>query len=88
VSKRLGLLPPKTTMERAHEAFEAMLNSAGPDAKDRWSAGDMLALHLGLVRHGREICSARRPRCEICPLRDLCPRIGLGMSPLGREERR
>ncbi len=80
VSKRLGLLPPKTTMERAHEVFEAMLNSAGPERKDKWSAGDMLALHLGLVRHGRDICSARRPRCEICPLSDLCPRVGVGAS--------
>jgi endonuclease III len=88
VSKRLGLLLPETTMERAHEAFEVMLNSAGPDTKEKWRAGDMLALHLGLVRHGREICSARRPRCEICPLRDLCPQIGVGMSRLGREERR
>lgn len=88
VSKRLGLLPPKTTMERAHEAFEAMLNSAGPDREDRWSVGDMLALHLGLVRHGRRICTARRPRCGVCPLRDLCPRIEVGASAAAREEPR
>ncbi len=28
--------------------------------------------HL-LIHHGREICSARTPRCEICPIADLCP---------------
>lgn len=28
--------------------------------------------HL-LIWHGRRICDARRPRCEICPLADLCP---------------
>lgn len=86
VSKRLGLLPPKTTMERAHEVFEAMLNSAGPGRKDKWRAGDMLALHLGLVRHGREICSARRPRCEVCPLLDLCPQVGVATSAAGRRK--
>jgi len=77
VSKRLGLLPPKTTMERAHDIFEEMLDSAGPGGEAQWEADDMLALHLGLIRHGREVCAARRPRCEICPLLDLCPRIGV-----------
>jgi len=28
--------------------------------------------HL-LIWHGRRICDARRPRCEECPLTDLCP---------------
>ncbi len=28
--------------------------------------------HL-LIWHGRRICDARKPRCEICPLTDLCP---------------
>ncbi len=27
--------------------------------------------HL-FIHHGREICQARRPRCEICPISDLC----------------
>ena len=76
-SKRLGLLPRKTTMEQAHDIFEATLDSAGPGGEVQWDSGDMLALHLGLVRHGREICAARRPRCEICPLLDLCPRVGV-----------
>jgi len=28
--------------------------------------------HL-LIHHGREICIARRPRCEVCPINVLCP---------------
>ena len=28
--------------------------------------------HL-LIHHGRQICVARKPRCEICPVNDLCP---------------
>ena len=28
--------------------------------------------HL-LIHHGREICQARVPKCEICPINDLCP---------------
>ena len=28
--------------------------------------------HL-LIHHGRAVCQARTPRCEICPVNDLCP---------------
>ncbi len=36
--------------------------------KDTW-----IPLHHQLIWHGRRICDARKPRCEECPLRDLCP---------------
>jgi endonuclease-3 len=26
-----------------------------------------------LIHHGRAICQARRPKCEVCPLLELCP---------------
>ena len=26
-----------------------------------------------LIHHGRAICAARQPKCEICPIADLCP---------------
>jgi len=28
--------------------------------------------HL-LILHGRQICQARKPRCQVCPVNDLCP---------------
>ena len=36
--------------------------------RDRWT---MLS-HL-LIEHGRQVCDARRPKCEICFLSDVCP---------------
>jgi endonuclease-3 len=36
--------------------------------REKWT----LFSHL-LIFHGREICVARRPLCERCPLWDLCP---------------
>ncbi len=30
-----------------------------------------------VIRHGREVCMARKPRCPACPLEKLCPRIGV-----------
>lgn len=28
--------------------------------------------HL-MIHHGRAICQARKPKCELCPVQDLCP---------------
>ncbi|HEY6050331.1 MAG TPA: endonuclease III [Thermoanaerobaculia bacterium] len=30
-----------------------------------------------LIFHGREICHARRPQCEVCSVNDLCPKVGV-----------
>ena len=30
-------------------------------------------LSLRLIQHGRRVCIARRPRCDICVLNELCP---------------
>jgi endonuclease-3 len=26
-----------------------------------------------LIFHGRRVCDARKPRCTVCTLHDLCP---------------
>jgi endonuclease-3 len=26
-----------------------------------------------LILHGRQVCTARKPKCEICPVNELCP---------------
>lgn len=35
--------------------------------KDRWSQA-----HHVLIHHGRQICVARKPKCEICPVQEHC----------------
>ena len=35
-----------------------------------------------LIHHGRRVCFARAPRCDTCPLADLCPRIGVPSHPV------
>ncbi len=32
--------------------------------------------HL-MIAHGRAACTARKPKCDGCPLAELCPRIGV-----------
>ena len=34
---------------------------------------DWIDLSHLLIWHGRAVCIARRPRCDACPVRDLCP---------------
>ena len=38
---------------------------------DEWGT-----ISLRLILHGRKVCTARRPHCEICELADLCPSRG------------
>ena len=35
-------------------------------------------LSLRLILHGRETCLARKPKCELCVLAELCPSASLG----------
>ncbi|MCC7410928.1 MAG: endonuclease III [Gammaproteobacteria bacterium] len=60
VANRTGLAPGATAL-----AVEKALLRAVP-AEFRQNA------HHWLVLHGRYTCTARRPRCESCPIRDLC----------------
>lgn len=62
LSQRLGLVPPRTTAEKAHVLLAQMV-----------PARHVLEFHILLIRHGRSICLARHPRCRECPLIDACP---------------
>jgi endonuclease-3 len=35
------------------------------------------AFSMRLILHGRNVCYARKPRCEACILAPYCPRIGV-----------
>jgi endonuclease-3 len=61
VSARLGL-----TTETDPVKIERELMKLFP--REQWT---MLS-HL-LIWHGRRVCDARRPKCEICTLNDICP---------------
>ncbi len=61
VLQRLGIIGPGVPAEAAHRQVEPLVP---PDLA--------YALHVLLIRHGRRICRAGRPRCHLCPLTDLC----------------
>ncbi|GAA0076723.1 endonuclease III [Clostridium sp. CTA-5] len=60
VSNRLGLAKSENVLE-----VEKQLQKEIP--KEEWS----LTHHL-LIFHGRRCCLARKPKCNECPLRELC----------------
>ena len=62
VSKRLGLIGPKVTAEKAHDILERLVR---PE--------DVFAFHVYLIRHGRQVCKAQRPQCYHCVLSTGCP---------------
>jgi len=61
LTRRLGLIGPKVSADKAHGILEAM--------------GDpttFYAFHLNIIGHGRRICHAKSPRCADCFLQDEC----------------
>lgn len=62
VTGRLGLRPAKQSYEAAHKHLAGL-----------FPPSQYAAVHLNLIRLGREVCKARRPQCSICPLRRMCP---------------
>lgn len=69
VAGRLGVIEPGVSAEQAHPLLTALTRPDG--------AAQVYAAHVGMVRHGRRICRARRPRCGECPLTGICPSAGL-----------
>ena len=67
VTRRLGLIGERVSAEKAHELLEALV---APE----W----YYAFHLNLIRHGRQVCHARKPECETCVLNDVCDFFGRG----------
>ena len=60
VSNRTGLAPGKTEL-----AVEKKLDRRVPDPYRQHA-------HHWLILHGRYICLARKPKCYICPVANLC----------------
>jgi endonuclease-3 len=66
VGGRLGILDGRPGSEAQHDAMNALT-----------PRGAALELHVNLLRHGRRVCHAQRPRCETCVLRRMCPSAGV-----------
>lgn len=61
LSQRLGL-----TAEKDQDKIERDLMALLP--KEQW-----MPLTNLLILHGRQVCTAKKPRCDICVLNKICP---------------
>jgi endonuclease-3 len=61
VTGRLGLIPPKTSADQAHDILEALV-------PQEWYH----PFHLNVIQHGRQVCKAQRPLCDTCVLQKYC----------------
>jgi len=62
VSRRLGLIGPKTNVDKAHEVLEAAVE---PEK--------VYSFHAGFITLGRQVCKAQRPKCGECVVSINCP---------------
>lgn len=61
ISKRLGLIPQNCSAEKAHYVLPPIIPK-----------GKTYQFHMNLIYFGRQICNARKPLCDKCPLTDEC----------------
>ena len=61
IADRLGLTDKKDPVKAEYDLMKSVPQSSWND------------LSLQLIYFGREICSARNPRCTECPLIEVCP---------------
>jgi A/G-specific adenine glycosylase len=96
--RKLPGIGPYTAAAIACFAFGAQI--AAPDTNavrvlERAFPGEDVSLPAGrayqwnqaLFDLGREVCIARRPRCQLCPLATGCPSRGRTYAPLRRQSR-
>ncbi len=62
VCKRLDLIGPKVTADKAHDILEAAVE---PE--------QVFLFHLSFITHGRRVCRAQRPHCGECVVAGGCP---------------
>ena len=68
--KRLGFVPQEIDAEKAHAWMAPLVPQ-----------GKALSLHINLIRHGRFVCKAKRPRCADCVLNVECLYFGVVGRP-------
>ena len=66
ISNRMGLASEKKNRDRVERQLMEVI------PKKEWT----LFSHL-LIHHGRAVCKAPTPKCDICPVEQLCPKAGV-----------
>jgi endonuclease-3 len=65
LSQRLGLTAHKDAVKIERDLMEEL-------PRKEW-----VGFSHRMIHHGRQVCIARKPRCEICSMLKFCPQIGV-----------
>lgn len=65
ISRRLGLTSAKDPVKIEQDLMAVLARRQWIDFAHR------------MIHHGRQICKARKPLCDECPMQNFCPQIGL-----------
>jgi endonuclease-3 len=76
VDTHVGRITRRLGLTRRADAVRAERDLVKVVPREHW-----IAFSHRLIEHGRSICPARAPRCDACPLADLCPRVGVKAKP-------
>lgn len=68
LSRRLGLTENEDAVKIERELIDCI-------PKKEW-----ISFSHRMIQHGRQICTARKPKCEECAMKAFCPRIGVADS--------
>lgn len=73
---------------RAHPAPPSRRDLALMESLLPESASDSAVINAAAMELGATVCTARTPRCELCPLSDICAWLAAGRPDTGDERRR
>lgn len=65
VTNRIGLVSEKDVLKTEFSLMKVL-------PEERWSRA-----HHSFIFHGRNCCTARKPKCEDCPIAHICRKVGV-----------
>jgi endonuclease-3 len=65
VSRRLGLTDHTDAVKVERDLMDILPKKEWIDFSHR------------MIHHGRRICQARKPKCDVCPMKEFCPKVGV-----------
>lgn len=74
LANRIGFTREKDVLKTELALMEVL-------PEEKW-----IDMHHALILHGRRVCIARNPKCDLCPIADLCCRNGLEKMIKGPEK--
>jgi endonuclease-3 len=75
VDTHVGRLSQRMNLSRQKDA-----ERIEKDLMELFPSKEWVALSHRMIQHGRKVCMARKPKCDVCPLNKVCPRVGVAQA--------